>query len=497
MKEIFKYAFILAFTISSCGLMCGCDDFLNENPESTYTTESFYTSQKDFEYAITSVYAEQQDLYDGTYGLLRMNNTRSDDTDCNDFNTYSDGYATFTDNASVQATREIYSSLYVIIERTNFILIRIDDIEFTDSNLKNYIKGEAHALRGWAYHTLGVLFGGIPLIVDAEYTVNEIRQIKRSTQEETFSQAIADYRKAFDLLPEVWDSENIGRVTKYAAKALEGRLYMFQGNYSSAQTSLKDVIDSGIYSMPSDYEKSFHADNENQPNNDRIWEVQYIGGQLGEGQIFSESSLQEDYASPWNFARGSSAALNASKDFINNYEEGDLRKEFSVVNNYPIKGVVDDRYFFIKFNHSSYTPQQSDDWDVNLPIIRYTDVLMMYAEAVNQISGPTPEAVKIINDVRGRVGLGELTSAQIGTKDAFLTAIKHERRMEFAYEGLRWNDLIRWGDGVSVMNNFFQQPDQGNGMYNVEGNWRYIYAIPQEEIARYGNADIMWQNPGY
>lgn len=492
--HIKTFGLILAM---ASGFMCSCSDFLDESPESTYNTETFYTSQTDFEYAITAVYAAQQDLYDGEYGLLRMNNTRSDDTDCDDFNTYSDGYAIFTDNALVQATRKTYASLYVMITRANSILVRIDDVEFSNRDLKGYIKGEAYALRGWAYHSLGVLFGGVPLIVDAEYTVAETRAIGRSTQEETFSQALSDYQKAYDLLPVSWDTENIGRVSKYAAKALEGRLYMFQGNYQAAQTALKTVIDSGIYDMADEYVKCFHSDNENQPQNDRIWEVQYIGGQLGEGQSFSEASLQEDTSSPWNFVRGSSAALNASSDIVADYEEGDLRMGVSMANNLTIKGVVDERYFFIKFNHTSYTPKSSDDWDVNLPIIRYTDVLMMYAEAVNQISGPTNEAVAIINRVRSRAGLADLTSAQTAGKDAFLTAIKHERRIEFAYEGLRWNDLIRWNDGVSVMNKFFQSTDEGNGMYEVEGEWRYIYAIPQEEITRYGDESKMWQNEGY
>lgn len=497
MKTFIQYSFLLLLSAAVSGLMCSCDDFLTENPESTYTTETFYTSQTDFEYAITAVYAEQQDLYDGQYGLLRMNNTRSDDTDCDDFNTYSDGYATFTDNAAVQATREIYASLYVMITRANSILIRIDDVEFANGDMKDYIKGEAYALRGWAYHTLGVLFGGVPLIVDAELTVAETRQVGRSTQAETFVQAAGDYQKAFGLLPDSWDTENAGRVTKYAAKAMEGRLYMFQGNYADAKTALEAVINSGLYDMADDYVKCFHADNENQPLNDRVWEVQYIGGQLGEGQEFSEISLQEDTSSPWNFVRGSSAGLNASSDLVAAYEAGDLRKDISLANNLEIKGTVDDRYFFIKFNRTSYEPKTTDDWDVNLPLIRYTDVLMMWAEAVNEISGPTPDAIDIINDVRDRAGLAPLTAAQTADQASFLAAIKHERRIEFAYEGLRWNDLIRWNDGVTVMNRFFQSTDEGNGQYSVEGEWRYIYAIPQEEITRYGDTSKMWQNPEY
>lgn len=497
MKTIHTTLSRIVLVLCVAASLTGCEDFLTENPESTYTTETFYTSQTDFEYAIAAVYAEQQDLYDGQYGLLRMNNTRSDDTDCDDFNTYSDGYATFTDNAAVQATREIYASLYVMINRSNSILMRIDGVEFTNPTLKNYIKGEALALRGWAYHTLGMLFGGVPLIVDVELTAAETRQVGRSSQEETFAQAVDDYQQAYELLPAAWETDKAGRVTKYAAKAMEGRLCMFRKEYTAAKEALSKVIQSGLYAMANTYDKCFHSAYENQPLNDRVWEIQYIGGQLGEGQEFSEISLQEDTSSPWNFVRGSSAALNASSDLIADIEEGDLRQEFAMVNNLSIKGSIDDRYFFIKFNHTDYTPQSTTDWDVNLPIIRYTDVVMMYAEAVNELEGPTTEAVAIINQVRGRAGLAHLTAAQTASKDALRTAIKHERRIEFAYEGLRWNDLIRWNDGVTVMNKFFQASDEGNGQYKVEGEWRYIYAIPQEEITRYGDTTKMWQNPEY
>lgn len=493
MKTLYKYI-IMSFGALASLTFLSCEDFLTETPESTYTTETFYTTQSDFTYAIASVYAAQQDLYDGQYGILRFSIARCDDSNCYNTNTYTDGAATFTDNSSVTALEKAWANLYIIITRANSILIRIDNVEFSDTDLQQHIKGEAYALRGWAYHTLGVMFGGVPLIIDAEYTVEETKQIGRSTQNETFAQAESDYKEAMRLLPGSWNSDGIGRVTKYAAEACLGRLYMFLGDYSSASAALSDVINSGLYAMAINYVDCFSDDFNN--TEERVWEVQYIGNLSGEGQTFSEISLPEYYTGPWAIS-GSSAALQASTNLLAAYEEGDLRKKVTVVDSITVQGALSEYTWFIKFNHASYVPQSTSDWDVNLPVIRYTDVLMMYAEAINEISGPTSEAVKIVDDVRARAGLAGLPTDKISSKDSFREAIKKERRIEFAYEGLRWNDLVRWGDGMDVMTKFFQDKDEGNGIYKCDGIYRYIYAIPQEEITRYADKSKMWQNEGY
>lgn len=493
MKTLCKYILLSLGALTTLAFQ-SCDNFLTETPESTYTTETFYTSQSDFSYAIASVYAAQQDLYDGQNGLLRFNIARADDSNCYNTNTYTDGAATFTDNSSVNTLENGWAGLYIMITRVNSILIRIDNVEFADADLKQYIKGEAYALRGWAFHTLGVMFGGVPLIVDNEYSVEETKQIGRSTQAETFAQAISDYQKAMELLPEAWDSDGIGRVTKYAAEASLGRLYMFMGNYTSASTAFSNVINSGLYAMATNYVDCFSDDFNNTA--ERVWEVQYIGNLSGEGQAFSEMSLPEYYTGPWAIS-GSSAALQASTNLLTAYEKGDLRKDVTVIDSIIVQGALNEYTWFIKFNHASYVPQSTTDWDVNLPIIRYTDVLMMYAEAINEINGPTTEAIEIVNKVRTRAGLANLSANKTASKDSFREAIKQERRIEFAYEGLRWNDLIRWGDGMDVMNKFFQDQDEGNGIYKCDGTYRYIYAIPQEEITRYADQSKMWQNEGY
>ncbi len=140
----------------------------------------------------------------------------------------------------------------------------------------------------------------------------------------------------------------------------------------------------------------------------------------------------------------------------------------------------------------TYIPQKGDDWAVNLPIIRYTDVILLEAEAINATEGPTATAIDYVNRVRARAKLPELTGTQTASKEAFLKVIKQERRAEFLFEGQRWFDLVRWGDFVSTMSAFFSQSDEGAGRYvKYVTNDRAIFAIPQSEIDRYDDSAII------
>ncbi len=497
MKNISKTIWVFILCISG-SLITSCSDFLNPDPESLYTTSTFYTSQSDFELAISAVYAEQQDVYDGQTGMLHFLIARSDDSNAVNTNTYSDGADTFTDTSNGTCIANVWQSMFVIITRCNSILIRIDDVTFDNESTKSYIKGEAYAMRAWAYDNLGKFFGGVPLIVDAEYTTAETYAIKRSTQAETFAQAVSDYKAAIGLLPASWGSDDAGRITKYAADAALGRLYLFMGEPDNAKTYLQAVINSGIYSLATKYEDCFTDAYDNNVTKDRVWEVQYIGGLTGEGQTFSEMCMPEGYSGTEGYAlRGSSAALQVSTNMVSAWETGDYRK--TIATSDQIQGTGAAGYTWCtKFSRHSYQPQSGTDWANNLPIIRYSDVLLMYAEAINATEGPTTTAIGYVNDVRNRAQLSDLTSLQTASAASFLTAIKAERRSEFMFEGLRWFDLVRWGDFVTVMKNFLDDSDEGNGRYssNVQ-SFRSIFAIPQTEMDRYDNTSVMWQNEGY
>lgn len=488
-KKILLYSFLSVFFSS-------CDDFLTTIPESSYSVAAAYQTPSDFDFAIAGVYAAQQDLYRSNGCWFRAMIARSDDT--RNGALYLDGLDQFTDDAVCAPLESGYQILWRMISRSNLILDKIDAVDFEDEDLRNYIKGEAYALRAWSYYTLAWQFGGMPLI-DKVLNVEETKAIARSSQEETFAFAESDYVNAINLLPESWSGKNLGRITKYAAEGGLARLYMFQSKFSQAKPHLSNIIDSGLYDMEEQYVNCFTDSHDNGP--ERVWEIQFTGGLTGEGQYLSTGMLPEGYKDavlmPFS---GYSTAMYVSLNMAEAYEPGDIRKDVSLASNLVVNGVVQEVYSYIlKYCHyDAYTPQNVQDWANNIPVIRYTDILMMYAECLNEEAYTADgEAFSIINDVRERAGLEPLTSNDIPDQQSFRQALIQERRVEFAFEGLRWNDLVRWGIAREVMNNHFMHEDEGGGEYSMDGDYREIFAIPFSELSRYEDESVMWQNPNY
>ena len=182
------------------------------------------------------------------------------------------------------------------------------------------------------------------------------------------------------------------------------------------------------------------------------------------------------------------------------YEEGDLRKDVSVITDVPnISGIVEEGSWYVrKYCHTdAYVPQNASDAANNIPIMRYADVLMMLSECLNEEAyNGGGEALNLLNQIRQRAGLPALTAQDVPNQDAFRKAIQKERRVEFAFEGTRWMDLVRWGIAKEVMDEFLKAPLNGDGRYHMD-DFRTIFAIPSVEIERYNDVNIMWQNPGY
>jgi len=481
-------------------LLIGCDDFLTVLPDSSYSEKGGYQTQSDFEQAIAGVYAEQQRLYSETsfFGNIYLSNNRCDDVNLTlaGTQTYLGGAERFIDDDNNASLAKIYSSYYIIINRSNQILDKIDNVQFTDENKKKYIKGEALALRAYSYWNLGWQFGGVPLIKKV-LTVAETKEIVRPTQQETFASAAEDFLSAASLLPAKWTGNNTGRVTKYAALGMLARMYLFQREFLKAKPILSEIIASGLYELETNYKDCFSESHEN--GLERVWEVQFMSGQLGEGQSFTSGCLPSDYSGTLQPFGGAVSAPIVSTDLMTAFEPGDLRKEISTVTNIKWFGVIDPINRFIrKFHYADVnTPKVSTDFGVNIPLLRYTDVKLMYAEVLNEESySASGEAFNILNEVRGRAGLTALTSSAVSDKNKFREAIIKERRVEFAFEGLRWTDLIRWGIATTVMNNFLSDPAQDGGTYRMK-EYQVLYAIPFDEINRYSDDKIMWQNPGY
>lgn len=493
---------IIIISAISAAVLTGCSDFLNPSPESNYYVESAYRTQDDFEYALNGVYDAQQSLFAKADCWLRLGIVHSDEVRAGQGGSSCKGISMFINDANVPILVTVWEQFWQIISRSNMILSRIDGGVFQDESARDYIRGQAYALRGWAYYNLGWQFGGVPL-VDEEITLSQVYGVKRSTQQETFDFAENDYRLAIGLLPESWSGTNVGRITKYAAMGGLARLYMFEHKYPSAKFYLQQIIASGNYSMADKYEDCFDDAFDN--TGERLWEVQFIGGNTGEGTEFPTGFLPEAYNKaivsdgsmliPFN---GLSTALNISLEFVDGYEEGDRRKAVSTVQYLNVNGVVEQKYSYItKYIHYTYQPTGRADWACNLPVMRYTDVLMLYAECLNEeMYSPYSEAFAILNQVRSRAGLKAKSSSDLPDQESFREAIRNERKYEFAFEGLRWQDLIRWDVAEDVMNAHLSTADNGKGLYQMTPDYR-LFPIPFTEVSRYNNKEVMWQNPGF
>ena len=495
MKLLYKSLLLLA-VIS----ITGCEDFLTVLPDSSYSETGGYKTQSDFDQAIAGVYAAHQSLYQNNVnGTLYLYLMRADETNIilpQGGVGYVQGIERFIDDANNSTYASNYSSYYKIINRCNVILDKIDAVTFTSETTKKYIKGEALAFRAYSYWELGWQFGGVPLIKKVT-SIEETKTIARSTQQETFAFAATDFTAAIDLLPAVkWTGSGIGRITKYSAMGILARMYMFQKDYAKAKPLMEGIINSGLYGMESDYKNCFSESNEN--GMERLWEVQFMGSQLGEGQQFTTGLLPADYIGQLQPFGGFSSVPMISSDMAAAYETGDLRKDKSMITGLKWNGVVDTKnYWIIKFHHATTIPKVANDWGVNLPIMRYTDLKMMYAEALNETAySATGEALNILNAVRTRAGLTPLTAAQVPDQVSFRNAIIKERRVEFAFEGLRWPDLVRWGIAMDVINAKLSNPVQDGGTFRMKAT-QVLYPIPFDELNRYQDTKVLWQNPGY
>lgn len=477
--------------IAASLFMTSCEDFLTENPQSTYTSESFYTTESDFQYGVSAIYSALNEVMDGTnaggssYGLFRFPSVRADEKSLfYNINFYAENAQWFMDNSQVKTLGNAWKYMYIMINRSNAILDRVDGFTFSSDEVKNDIKGQALALRGYAYQTLGMYFGGVPLITK-EVTVEEALAIGRSTQEETFNQAISDYKAATALLPGKYTGKNYGRIGKYAVESLMARTYMFMGNNSAAKPLLEDVINNGGYGLEPKYSDAFSEANEG--GVERVFELVYLPNTSGLGCSNPENWIGSTYSKSdtddFQYVRtGSSAAMSLNEDiFLNEFEAGDVRRnEFK--NNVTNTSYSKDYIYCIKFCHYATYASSGDTWGVNIPIVRYADVLLMYAEVLGAGAGDS-----YLNQVRSRAGLGAYTGD-------FMTALKHERKIEFLFEGLRWFDLVRWGDALTVMNDYHQTIQGGNKQYSMRAG-QEVFAIPQTEIDLYKG--ILEQNPAY
>lgn len=466
---------LLGFSFSSCS------DFLEQNPQTDLSENDFYKTADDIASAVNGAYSslQESDIYGNWYvfGEIPSDNTRNQlsgsVTTQNEF----DQFYIDTQNSMIA---NFWKAAYKVINRTNTVLGRIDGIEI-NAELANRYKLECKFIRALMYFNLVRVYGDVPLVLK-EINISESYEILREPKENVYNQIIADLKEAQGL-PVSYSTAEDGRATQGAAKALLADVYMTLHKYTEAETILAEIINSGRYSLLENTPGSLNIDGYknvfspvNHNSKEGIFEIQFLKGGYGEGSNYANNFAPENSGTNVVAVGGTGGNNIPEMDIYNAYEEGDLRRDFSMslgyYDNRKNNEWVESRYV-CKFMD---VPYQNNDASNNYPVIRYADVILMYAEALNQ-NGKTAEACKYLNMTRRR-GFGYQTTEtspvdlQTTDKAQFALMVEQERRVELAFENHRWFDLIRTGRAVEVM--------KSKGFSLNETN--LICPIPQKQI---------------
>lgn len=467
MKRIKQYMMIGATVL----MAASCSDFLDTAPKDALSPSTTWQSEDDAEKFAIGCYDGWEDG-----GRLLYMDCASDFA----YNNFSwEGYKCLGNGTMTQANSGASFYDYGVIRRCNTFLENVKNIEFADEAVKKDLIAQIRAIRAYKYFIMNWAYGGVP-IIDNYFTAEEA-QVPRKTEEEVSAFIEKELDEATPDLNEM-PSER-GRIAKGAALAIRMREALYKGDWATAKQKAQDIIDMGKYDLEPDYEKLFQV--AGQDSKEIILAVQYIPNTYALetiGQMYNNgdggwSSIVPTYnlVDTYEMANGKTIDDPASGyDPTHPFENRDPRLAMSII--YPgadyiksdgsqavfntldktIDGASNANYMTVADNASktgltwnkylSPITQYSDIWATNAcPIVfRYAEVLLTWAEAENELNGPSQEVYNKINKVRERVGMPDVDQTKYATKDALRELIHRERGVEFAGEGIRRADILRW-----------------------------------------------------
>ncbi len=482
-----KALIIISLIIS--GLLIGSckKNFLDLSPISSITTDNFYRNANDIKNAVSGMYASLQlpgiFVSSFIFGDIRSDDTRpvasGSVTDQDEF----DRFYIRTTNPFILAR---WNDSYRGISRCNAILDRIGDISM-DETLRTRTVSEVKFVRALIYFNLVRTFGDVPLVLKEIKDPDAGYEYGRNPVAEVYAQIEKDLNEAASGLPLSYTGSDIGRATQGAAKSLLGKVYLTQRKFTEAAARFREVINSGVYALLPNYADVFRAGNKN--NRESVFEVQFRSGGVGEGNPWPNSFSPENSGNAV-IPFGGDGNNQPTNDMAQAYEPNDVRRPLSLATSYVNASGQTISYNFVKKYYD--VPAVKYDNGNNIPVIRYADVLLMYAESLNEAGyQPAGEAMMYLNQIRNRAGLPAKTAANVPNQQAFRLAMEQERRVELAFEGHRWFDLVRTGRAIPVMNS---KKDLFN-LVKVLSNDDLLFPIPQSQVDI--NRSKIPQNPGY
>lgn len=497
-----------------------CTGFLDVKPDNyVASTENYYKNKQQLDIALRGVYAILAETF--TYGNTMLGRMGLEaDEGFMHFPTDNGTMGYYVVNTTDDKILNHWRALYRGISRANLLLKNIDnpeiDIEATE---RSNIKGQALFLRGYYFFMLVSRFGGVPLVLDPPVSSeDEYTQLPRSTAQEVYRQVLSDMEQAADLVEDIKIVKSAGRVSKSTVWGILSRVNLYMAGYPLNETAryqeaakwAKKVIDLDLHQLNPSYERVFiNYSADEYDKEESIWEVEFwgngtgiystAGGAVG---IINGIAYSATGTANWGFSQG---MVRPHPWLYRLYDANDLRRDCAIA---PYKytdagkeafsptSLIIER-FCGKFRreYEKVFPKTTTQTPQNFPLLRYADVLLMYAEAINESEGNPENALKFINQVRRRAkGLdvkGNNTSADLPTGTSytvFKAELKNERARELCFESLRKNDLVRWGDFYTNMKQRLTEAPAGTNTLYVSMRNYYTNVTPR---------DVIWPIPSY
>lgn len=494
MKKYIINKTIIAGLITLSAFLFSCkDEFVEISPEYSIDSENYFNTPDDYYKALIASY----DLLQPTYANAILGEIASDNTLCGgESPTDVIGWQQVDDMIHTSTNsnlRDIWNWMFAGVQRTNYFMEFKDNIEFDDKEL---MIGEVRFLRAYYNFELVKWFGPIPMKVDERFKLGDETSIPRSPVADVYALIEADLIFAESVLPA--NQVESGRATRGAAQALLGKAYLYQEKFAEAAAVLDKVIMEGPYFLVTDYNSIFEAEGEN--GTESVFEVQYTDAegagfgclQCSEGNVAVGFSGVRGYTGPL-FTPGFSFNIPA-QEAVDQFEPGDLRKNVTILDIVSWADTTGAEYTtgneHTGYYNRKYLPRvrsENAQNDLNLTnpnnyrAIRFSDVLLMAAEANNRGGISDAKAQEYLNLVRRRA-FGDNNHDVAFSGAALTDAIYHERRVELMGEGHHFFDLVRTGRAASEIEGFVSGKNE-------------LFPLPIEEIDfSSGN----WaQNPNY
>lgn len=472
---------------------------LDTTPPSVITETVFWKSKSDYDMALIGCYAglqsnvtaSRQPFFDGMTDNAFVSSATS----------YGMNVGYFLEGGISPSiggiVNDLYYQSYLAIMRTNIFLKNIDAYKGSDIAVtKAQMIGEASFIRGYCYWNLYLYYGEVPVVKEVMDLTNQYKP--KASLNDVYKAAMEDIDVAINSLPDKTYKSAAGHATKSAALALKSRILMYQATLNrttpdltlmqQAYDAISQITVYSTSSLDADYAKIF------QPA------TQEASSEI----MFSVKYLNPSNYHDWDLGISLYYNVRPTKDLWDSYEVGDKRRDVTIAlgGKYTWPGgqqitLPTSNAFLVKAARPVLTPatiwNTAEHSEQDAVIVRYGEILLLKAEAANELGKPASEVVGYVNPIRKRAGLSDLSASL--TKDQLRIAIRNERRVECCFEYMRWYDLKRWGILISRLNGFNPDPVV-NPTWSITYPERQFYLpLPQAEIDK--SNGLLIQNPAY